>query len=309
MAGILKKARQFVEEKGLVKNGDSVLIAVSGGPDSVFLLYFFHYLKKFFSISEAVSYIHHHLREEADEELEFVKGLAKGYRLPFYPGDIYIEGKSNIEEKARIKRFKALYDIAEKAGCNKIATGHTLDDQVETVIMRFIKGAGLAGLSGILPEKKLFPESEITVIRPILCLEKDEIIKFLEEKGINYRIDKSNLSTDFFRNRIRLEVVPFLSGYNPQLKRKIGQMSFLIQDDTSFIYKKGYEAFERVVKDNVLDMAEYRKLDISLKRIVAGILVEKITGDPYRSYNKIRQVVDYLDRYPGKKLKIEKLPL
>ncbi|MCM8778157.1 MAG: tRNA lysidine(34) synthetase TilS [Candidatus Omnitrophica bacterium] len=304
MAKILKEVRQFVEDRALVKNGDRVLIAVSGGPDSVFLFYFFQYLKKFHRISFSVAYIHHHLRKEADEELKFVELLAKKYKAPFYYRDIQIEGKSGIEEKARRERYKALYSIAKKANCNKIAVGHNLDDQVETVIMRFIKGAGIAGLGGISPERHLFPKSKITVIRPLLCLEKKDIMEFLEGKQIEYRKDETNLSTDFFRNRIRLEVIPFLSKYNPQLKKKIAQMSFLIQDDFSFIISKGYEAFKKIVKEDVLNMVEYRKLDISIKRMVAGILIEKITGDPYRSYNKIRQLVEYLDRYPGKKLPI-----
>lgn len=307
MVKILSSTRQFVQTKGLVNDRDKVLIAVSGGSDSVFLLHFFHYLKKFFDISFSVAYIHHHLRKEADEELKFVKEIARKYRVSFYYRHIRIEGKSCIEEKARKQRYKALYSIAKQVGCNKIATGHTLDDQVETVVMRFIKGTGLAGLGGISPQKNLFPRSKITVIRPLLCLEKKEIIEFLKGKGIEYRIDETNLSTDFFRNRIRLEVIPFLLKYNPQLKKKISQMSFLLQDDFSSLSRQGEEAFEKVFKGNALNMIEYRKLDISIKRIFAGILIEEITGAQYRSYNRIKQLVEYLDRYPGKKLKIEKI--
>ncbi|NLG11927.1 MAG: tRNA lysidine(34) synthetase TilS [Elusimicrobia bacterium] len=311
MTNILKKTRQFAEERALIKGGDRILIAVSGGPDSVFLFYFLQYLRKFFDISIAVAYIHHHLREEADEELVFVKTLAGKYKAPFYFKDIYIKGSSGIEEKARKERYKALYSIAREAQCNKIAVGHNLDDQVETVIIRFIKGTGIAGLGGILPEKKLFPRTEIAVIRPMLCLEKQEILRFLKEKKREYRIDATNLSTNFFRNQIRLEVVPLLLQHNPQFKKKIAQLSFLLQDDFAFLQRKGYEAFERIFTDkgDALNMAEYRRLDVSLKRMVAGLLIEKITGAPYRSYNKIRQLVEFLDQYPGKRLKIEKLPL
>ncbi|MCM8760233.1 MAG: tRNA lysidine(34) synthetase TilS, partial [Candidatus Omnitrophica bacterium] len=248
MAKILKEARQFVKDRALVKGQDRVLIAVSGGPDSVFLFHFFQYLKKFYEISFAVAYIHHHLRKEADEEIKFVKLLSKKYKVPFYYRNIYIKGTSGIEEKARRERYKALYSIAKKANCNKIAVGHNLDDQVETVVMRFIKGTGLAGLGGILPERYLFPKSKITLIRPLLCLEKKDILEFLKRKQIEYRKDETNLSTDFFRNRIRLEVIPLLVKYNPQLKKKIAQMSFLLQDDFSFIFKKGDEAFKKIVK-------------------------------------------------------------
>ncbi|MCX8082979.1 MAG: tRNA lysidine(34) synthetase TilS [bacterium] len=307
MAKVLTDVRHFVEERKIINDGDRVLIAVSGGPDSVFLFYFFQYLKKFYDIQFSVAYIHHHLRKEADEELKFVENLVKKYKVPFYSKDIWIKGKTGIEEKAREARYKALYSTAKKYACNKIAVGHTLDDNVETIIMRFVKGTGIAGLSGISPEKNLFLRSKIIVIRPLLCIEKQEIIKFLKEKGIEYRIDETNLSTDFFRNRVRLEIIPFLLKYNPQFKKKLAQMSFLLQDDFSFLFRQGYETLKKIVKGDILDMVEYRKLDISLKRIVAGILIEKITGDPYRSYNKIKQLVAYLTRYPGKKLKMTKI--
>jgi len=309
MTKILKEVRSFVEEKKLVEDGDRILIAVSGGPDSIFLLHFLIYLKKFLNISLSVAYIHHHLRKEAEEELEFVRGLCRRHGIPFYYRNIRIEGKTGIEEKARIKRYRALYEIAGRTSANKIAVGHNMDDQVETVIIRFIKGAGIAGLGGISPVKKLFPESDITVIRPLLCIEKKEIVNFLEKEGIEYRMDTSNLSTDFFRNRIRLEVLPYLLRYNPQLKKQIAQMSFLLQDDFSFLEETGKKTLERLSlkKGMVFDTAGYKELHLSLKRMVAAILIEKITGNPYRSYNKIRQLVGYLEKYPGRKTKFEKI--
>jgi len=306
---ILRKIREFVDEKRIIKNGDRVVISVSGGPDSVFLLHLFLYLKKFYNISLAVVYIHHHLRKEADKELIFVKELSQMYCLPFYYRNIRIEEKTGIEEKARTKRYRALYSITKRIGFNKIAVGHTLDDQVETVVMRFIKGTGMTGLRGILPETFLFDDTSISVIRPLLCVEKKDVLGFLEGKKIDYLLDRSNLSTDFFRNRIRLEVIPFLLRYNPQLKKQVAQMSFLLQDDFSFLLETGQNILEKLVseKGRVFNISGYKVLDISLKRIVAALLIEKITGSPYRSYNKIKQLVDYLNRYPGKRIKIEKI--
>lgn len=290
------KVRRFSEEKGIIRKGDSILSALSGGPDSVFLFHFLIYLSRKIDISVKVAYIHHHLRKDADRELRFVRELAKIYSIPFFYRNIKIEGKTGIEEQARIKRYRALYSIAKRAGCNKIGVGHTLDDQVETVIMRFIKGTGLAGLRGILPEKHLFKNKDISVIRPLLCIEKKEILEVLEKEGKRYRIDRSNFSGDFFRNRIRSEVLPLLLKYNPQLKKQVAQMSFLAQDDFAFIERCAQKALNRVFDKNTgnIDVKAYRKLDISVKRMVAAMLVEMITDSPYRSYNRIKKVVDYL---------------
>ncbi len=309
MENIYRKVKKFAEEKDVISKGDKILTAVSGGPDSVMLLHLLCRLsgEKGFSVSAA--YIHHNLRKEADVELVFVKKLAENFSIPFFYRNIRIKGKTGIEEQARIKRYRALYEIAKRAGCNKIAVGHTLDDQAETVVMRFIKGSGLAGLRGILPEKHLFKNRDISVIRPLLCLEKKEILDALKKEKIDYSIDRSNFSEDFLRNRIRSEVLPLLLKYNPGIKKQIARMSFLVQDDFAFMEKSAEEALAGILdkEGKNIDVRAYRKLDITLKRLAAALLIKKITGSHYRSFNRIKQVMEYLEKGDRKRLSTKRL--
>ncbi len=307
MENLYTRARRFAEEKGIVREGDVILVALSGGPDSVFLFHFLVYLSGKIDITVKAAYVHHHLRKEADSELEFTRELAKSRSIPFFFRNIRIKGKTGIEEQARKKRYAALYSVAKKAGCNRIAVGHTLDDQAETVVMRFIKGTGLAGLRGILPEKHLFMKRDISVIRPLLCLEKNEILKALEKTGKEYRIDRSNFTEDFLRNRIRSEVLPLLLEYNPQLKKQVAQMSFLVQDDFAFMEKHSARALAGILDDSGrnIDVRAYRKLDIAIRRAVTALLIERITGGHYRSFNRISKITRYLDSTPRKKIGIK----
>ncbi len=320
MENLYTKVRQFAEEKGIIRQEDSILIALSGGPDSVFLFYFLLYLSRKTHIDIKVAYVHHHLRKDADRELLFARKLAQAYSVPFFYRNIKIEGRTGIEEQARKKRYRALYEIAKRAGCNKIAVGHTLDDQAETVVMRFIKGAGLAGLRGILPEKHLFKNKAISVVRPLLCLEKREILKALKKGGKEYRIDRSNFSKDFFRNRIRFEVIPLMLKYNPQIKKQVAQMSFLVQDDFAFMERRAEEALGKIIHRTdgrkgflfspqykggfYIDVRDYNRLDVSIKRLVAALIIEKITGSPYRSFNRIKKISGYLNNTPRSRVKL-----
>jgi len=309
MKNIYKKVKRFTDEKAIIREGDSILVAVSGGPDSVFLLHFLISLSREININVKTAYIHHHLRKDADGELIFVRKLAKSHSIRFFYRNIKINGNTGIEEQARRKRYRALYVIARKTGCNKIATGHTLDDQAETVVMRLLKGTGLAGLRGILPEKHLFKNRNVSIIRPLLCLEKKEILGFFKEEEKKYRIDRSNFSGDFLRNRIRSEVLPLLLKYNPGIKKQLAQMSFLVQDDFAFMEKFAEDTLAKILDSATesVNVKTYRQLDVSLKRLVAALLIEKITGNHYRSFNRIKQFMDYLGKGNRKRLNIKDL--
>jgi len=179
---LFDRCEEFVRKKEIIKKGDKILVAVSGGPDSIFLLHFLYHIKDKYSLSLKVAFIHHHIRKQTDKEFLFVKDKARKMNLPFYYRNIFIDKKKGVEEKAREKRYKALYEIARKTGCNKIATGHNLDDNVESVLMNFFRGTGLAGLGGIFPERRIYKNSEVLLIRPLLVLRKKEIEDFLKEK-------------------------------------------------------------------------------------------------------------------------------
>jgi len=292
---LFKKCEKFVSEKGIIENRDKILVSVSGGPDSIFLLYFLLYLRNKYNFSLFVSYIHHHLRKQADKEFMYVKEISKKYGIPFYYRNIKIEGKTGIEEKSREKRYKALYQIAKKTGVNKIATGHTLDDNIESVLLNFFRGSGLAGMSGILPERKIYKNSNIFLIRPILIVRKSEIKKFLNKKGIKYYLDKSNLNLKYRRNLIRYKIIPYLKKFFPSFTDIIAKTSSILQDDFLYIEKEAIKTLELILKNGQFNVSEFKKIDISIRRFIVQLLFEKIAGVSYRSYNKIENLRNFIE--------------
>ena len=296
MKGKFSKIKNFTEEHNIFEKKCSVLAAVSGGPDSVFLLHFLSYLSKRKEITVKVAYIHHHMRPEAEEEAVFVNGLAESCGFLFYRGDIRIEGKSGVEEQGRILRYRQLYNIAKTAGCDRIATGHTLDDQAETVLMHLVKGAGLAGLRGMLPVSCVLKNRDILLVRPLLCITKSAILEALKREGKEYRIDSYNLSGDFFRNRIRQELLPLLNTYNPAVAEQIGRTALLLQDDFAFLKGLAEKSIAQMSGKKGICMKRYRKLHVSARRMLAALLREKITGNVYRSFDSIEKARKRLDR-------------
>ncbi|MCM8804921.1 MAG: tRNA lysidine(34) synthetase TilS [Candidatus Omnitrophica bacterium] len=301
---IFKKVEKFIEENEIVKDNDRILIAVSGGPDSVFLFHFFIYLLKKKKIEIKVAYIHHHLRKSADKEVEFVKNLANNFRIEFIRGDIKVEERKNLESQLREKRYNKLYEISEKKKCNKIATGHTLDDTIETFFINLLRGSGLSGFCSIWPINKVFQESEIYVIRPILCIEKKEILEYLKKNKIKYMIDKSNLSLNFTRNIIRNKIIPYLLTFRPSLKRQILKTIKILQKEEIFLREYTEKIYKEITeqKDNkiIINSGKFKNLDIAIKRRVAGHIYRKLEKTPYINYQIIEKIVKEIEK--GKNL-------
>jgi len=300
MVNLFKKVEKFVNENNLINENDRILIAVSGGPDSVFLFHFFIYLLKKKKIEIKVSYIHHHLRKEADNEVEFVKKLADSFDIEFFRGDIEIKEKRNIEKNLREKRYEKLFEIAKINNCNKIALGHTLDDQIETVIMNFFRGSGISGLCGIFPERKIYPYSEIKIIRPLLCVEKKEIYEYLKENGIEFMIDTSNLSLNFYRNRIRNQIIPFLLKFSPSLKKNIFRMTEILQKEEEFLREFTEKTLKEISEEKdgkiKIDMEKFKKIPENIKRRIAGYIYKKVKNIDYVNYSIIEKVLRFIEK-------------
>ena len=289
MEKIFKKIVDFVEDYRLINENDRILASVSGGPDSIFLLHFLIFYSKIKNFEIKVAHINHNLRKESTEELEFVKKLCKKLNLPFYYRNLKIEKTSSIEEEARKKRYSALIEIARYTKCNKIATGHTLDDQAETLLMRLIKGAGIKGIGGISPFIKF---KDIEVIRPLLFTEKDEIKKYLDEKKIPYKIDLSNYSLKFLRNKIRHKILPLFEKINPKVKEKIGNLALLLQDSLKIIEESVNEKYEKICKEDgeiKVRKEDFEKLPIPFKRFLISAIVGKFKID-FLSFNGIEEI-------------------
>lgn len=206
---MFNKIRKTISQYNMFSERDSVLVGLSGGPDSVCLL---HILKEY-GLKLYIAHLNHGLRgKESDEDERFCKELGRKLGISVYAKKVKI-GKG--EDAARNARYKFLEDTAHKIGATKIALGHNADDEAETVLMRLLRGAGVRGLSGIPPVRRL---GDLVIVRPLINVWRKEIMDYLGKRNITYREDSTNKQLDFFRNRIRYELIPFLTKYNPNIK-------------------------------------------------------------------------------------------
>lgn len=231
---VLKTIRQYE----MLKPGETVLVAVSGGSDSVFLLLALNYLKSKLKLKKLiVCNLDHGIRaHESAEDSLFVKKMAEESDLGFIHKKINLSEKRSkdlsVEELAREERYRFFRDASKAAKADVITTGHTLDDQAETVLMRIIKGASLKGIVGISPVRS---EGDIRLSRPLFDLEKKEIEKYLDDRNVAYRVDSSNLKPVYFRNIVRKDIIPYLEKYNPRIKRALCSLAEHLREDFEFI--------------------------------------------------------------------------
>ena len=206
-----------IRRHGLLAGGDTVLVAVSGGADSVALLHALRLLGPMFPLSLHVIHVHHGLRPEADEDARFVLGLCRRWAIPAHVERVHVgmpgdpAGEGGLEAAARRGRYAAFAARAREIGASRVATAHTADDQAETVCMRLLEGAGPRGLAGIPPARGPY-------IRPLLETRRREIEAHLRAHGLPWVEDRSNRDRRFLRNRIRHDVLPFLrERYDPDV--------------------------------------------------------------------------------------------
>lgn len=204
-----QKVIRFIKENELYSPGEKVLVALSGGPDSVFLIHFLNKYKKKFKIELGVVHINHLLRGNDSERDElFCKAICDELSVPFYLLRKNIKSyskknKMSLEVSGRKIRYEFFEKISSENKYDKITTAHNADDNAETVLLNLIKGTGIKGIAGI-------PVRRNYIVRPILSLTKNEILNYLNENQFEYRVDESNLSNDFERNFLRNEVIPLI---------------------------------------------------------------------------------------------------
>jgi tRNA(Ile)-lysidine synthetase-like protein len=275
---LLEKVRRYAERHRMLSNARGVLVAVSGGPDSVALLDILVRLVMGKEVSNADARIHvahldHMLRgRESAADAEFVRALAEGLGLSVTIGsaDVKLAATNSgrgIEEVARQLRYKFLLDTAQAVGCDRIAVGHTMNDQAETFIMRLVRGSGMRGLTGMRPvvpahlfdteaqascgEDNALPHS-VLIIRPLLCITRDEVESYCRERKLQFRIDSTNLTTDHARNRVRHQVLPVLTQINPGAIQHIARAAEIIAADQ--------DALDELAR-SVLDRAQVSTFD------------------------------------------------
>lgn len=230
-----QKVLKFIKDQNLVNEGDKVLIALSGGPDSVFLLHFFLKYKRKFKIKIGAAHINHQLRgSDSDRDELFCHTICNELNIPFFVERANIKtiakkSRDSLEVAGRKIRYNFFEKILSSEKFDKVATAHNADDNAETVLLNLIKGTGVKGISGI-------PIKRGNIIRPILCLSKSEILKYLGTNKYEYRIDKSNLSNEYERNILRNDIIPLIKkNLNPSFDDAVLNSTLNFQRLNQFI--------------------------------------------------------------------------
>jgi tRNA(Ile)-lysidine synthase len=230
---LFQKVKKIIEKYFMLSGRERVLIALSGGPDSVCLLHILKNLQEEFRLDLQSLYVDHGLRPgEAVREIEFCKNLCANFNLPFFTKSIDVkfcakEKKLNIQEAARELRYRAFEETARELNAEKIALGHTADDQAETLLMRLLRGTGPAGLSGIPPVREKF-------IRPLIEVQRREIEQYLGEEKIGFIVDSSNLKRDYLRNEIRLSLMPRIKEINPNIVDTLSRTASIFREEERY---------------------------------------------------------------------------
>ncbi|MFH1519919.1 MAG: tRNA lysidine(34) synthetase TilS [Candidatus Omnitrophota bacterium] len=279
--------KESLKKYSLLKKKDKVILGVSGGPDSMGMLYQFWKIYKDYKLKLVCAHFNHGLRDEADREEEFTRGICAKLGIKFISEKKDVQSFFNgdsLEQTARNLRLDFFLKVSRQIKIKKIALAHHKDDLIETVLMRLVRGSGLKGLRGFLPKTKF---KSLTIIRPLIELRKQEIIKWLEDKKIPYCIDKSNFEDKFFRNRLRLKLLPVLSELNPNIVNNIYNLAVNISWDYDFIRSFSYSKFRTLKKKEArnslyLDLGGLKELAPAIFNNVIRIAIEELKGNTRR---------------------------
>ena len=305
MEEIFKKT---LKKYNLLRKKDKLILGVSGGPDSICMLYLFSQIKKEYKLELVCAHLNHGLRDQARKEEEFVRGICVKLGIKFISEKKDVEGfyaGDSLEQTARNLRLDFFSKVSRQVKIKKLVLAHHKDDLAETILMRLVRGSGLKGLRGFLPKTKF---KNLTVIRPLIEVRKKEIVEWLEDKKLSYCIDKSNFEDKFFRNRLRLKLLPLLEELNPNIVSTLYNLASNISLDYDFIYAFSYNKFLILRKKEAgsslcLDLKGLKELHPAIFNNVIRIAIEQLKGNTRRIEAKhLNELKDLVFERPGKSI-------
>lgn len=281
---VIEEIKQTIEREGLINKGEKVLVALSGGPDSVCLIHALKKLESTYGIRIYGAHLNHKIRGiEAQKDAMYAAKLCDKLEIPFFVKAIDVpeyakENKLSLEDAARKIRYNMLFEVKSRINADKIAVAHNLDDQAETVLMRLMRGSGLKGLKGIDYLR------EDGIIRPLMDVSKDEINKYCEIHKLEPRIDKTNLEDEYTRNKIRLKLIPFIEEeFSHNIKETLARTANILREDSSYLDREANIYFDKeatiVSKDTIkFDSDELIAIHPSISKRIIRLGIEKIYG-------------------------------
>lgn len=283
MDDLIRKVESFCKKENLLDRQDTVIVAVSGGPDSIALLHILAALQDRWSLHLVAAYVNHGLRAAAFEEEVFVESQARAVGAEFYcrridAAAIAEKEDLSIETAGRNERYAFFTDLAEKTGAMKIAVGHHEDDQAETVLMHLLRGGGVSGAGAMKAQNG-------PIIRPLLCVSHQDILAALKEAKLSWCIDESNESREYLRNRIRHDVMPLLKTVNPQVTEALNRFAFISRQENRYMENEAAKQLELAGRRNeqgfYLNVSALTDLHEALQRRVVRLAVQEVTKDIY----------------------------
>ena len=284
-----------IKKYNLIEENDSVIIGVSGGPDSICLLHILNELKQELNFKIYVAHINHMIRKEADEETEYVKEFCKNIGVECFVKKINVvkiakESKMGTEEAGRKIRYNFFEEVLKNTNSNKIATAHNNNDKVETIIMNILRGSGISGLKGLDPIR------ENKFIKPLIEVSREEIENYCEENKLNPRIDKSNSENIYTRNKVRNTVIPYIKKeFNPNILKTINRLSEVATEEDDYLNKVTESTFNKICIEKqqyiethtshlpphtsiILDLKKFNNLELVIKRRLILYTINELLG-------------------------------
>jgi tRNA(Ile)-lysidine synthase len=306
MTVLKEHVNTIILREKLIEEGDLVLVGVSGGADSLSLLHLLNELRreKLISFSLYIAHLNHGIRgDSARGDAEFVRKMAKKMQLPCTVGEVNTNifrkrWRLSIEDAARYLRYSFLQQLAKRIGAHRIALGHNRDDQVETLLLNFLRGTGLDGLAGIKFKRKT-NEGEQYIIRPLLETGRAEIEQYCRENGLHPRIDETNLDVRFLRNKVRLQLLPHLEeDYNPNIRKGLSRLSYLLSLDSNYLENAASQCLTAIICAEKTDSLELDGEKLfqeheALQGRILRLAIKRLMGSVPREvgYNQIRDIL------------------
>lgn len=297
----LNHVYQTIQKKHLLNTGDTILVGVSGGADSIALLEALLFCQGQWGLKIIAGHVHHGLRRSADADQKFVQKFCEQRRVLCETRRVHIPSQphDSLEQAARTQRFAALIDMAKRHQANAIALAHHQDDLAETVLMRILRGTGLQGLQGILPQRDI---SGLRFIRPMIQTTREEIEDFLQKNGIAYRNDPTNRNTKFLRNQIRHQLIPLLKDhYNPQITRVLSTLAETASTDYDYLASTAEAMFHTLAvwetkKKFYMKTGSCHKLHPALLRMLLRHAIHALKGNTRSiTFDHIQQIAALID--------------